>query len=1001
MKRLLAFLLLLGLGVLALQLAIGDERAVPASAASAEPPQRQPDAPAAGGIGIDLQQGKVSASVTHHGKFSKPHYRSIEQPDGSKRRELVYLLSAEKSQPVPDAQSLQQLDQVRIDLYERGAPAAVLEARQAFVTMGNDANGRPAPDEDKDIDLRDAVLFTLPDSRLPGLRLELGDARVMIEAESVLLTTAPTQPVRLTLDGERRATLRGFGTQARLPRGNGGAMRRADVEILRDPVLETEGAVVRAKGRLHYREDLDSGAARITLDDDVQLDLQRSDLSLPGLASSVRGDSGRITVRGDQFNGWLCRSSNPGAADGERDSSRQQLAWRQLELTGAPATIDVDGGKLQTPRVTARPGLFGELLVLTAHGGASRFEQTAVRENSKQKFPVIGQAQRRLHVIRPGEGPGALHRAFGFPRWTLRPLADLQVVVGDGAARVDSGPSHLEAGNGIRIARRDGTEHAIVHGLGPVHVQQQGGVDAPDLAADGSDGCTLLQNDDGQRLELGPPGPGQPGHDDARWRAHRYDVRHGTAHLTGHGTCRLEHDAGRSDLLLLDPAGQLRAELPQQQLQLDGVRRLVAVITKDQVQGLDLAGWPLEVKWTSGTDSLTARSPRLLQTGPGSLQLLPVPADAEPGLWRELTSDDRQPHLAYEGGRPGAAKRHRVDMRGPRIDLHHLGGRAAMIDARSAADQRPTLRGTVPQPERTEPMQLTCEADRIRLLPFLMTPEVRWWHGGRASGPGLANGLSGATPWLLVDEVRRFTLDDQEHGHVEGTAHRLLVAQGAGAALFVGDAERSTPAEVVHVRDGREQTMRGARVRLRSEYAPRSKGPANAPTERVTHLLALGTFDDRSVFLPPTLVLREPGKDGLLSHMQARCRGNIEVRPEAVLFGGPVIAQALADDGSPDPTGLRIDAQELQMTRNGGDIGVVTGREVTLDWPRLTARTAELELDLPRHRLIARDRNWARVVLASGLEFQSPFIEVDYETMAVQTHRGRGRQRTVVQDGPR
>jgi hypothetical protein len=1005
-KKLLAFLLLIGLGLLALRLAIGEDTAVPASAAGQErligPP---PPGPApAGPIGMELNQGKVSASMTQRGPFEIPRYRLLAQPDGSQRRELVYVMTAADSQPVADG--LQQIDRLRIELCERGARTAVIEAKQAFVTMADDANGRPAPDEGKDIDLRDAVFFTLPDTKMAGLRLELGDARVKVEDDEVLLTTLPAQPVRLTLEGEQRATLRGLGTQARLPRGRDGALRRSHVEILSQPVFEADGVSVRANGRLHYSEDADSGAARVTLDDDVQLDLQRSDLTLPGLAGRGPGDSGKTTVRGDQFNGWLVRSSQPSRDGG---SPRQQMVWRQLELTGAPAIVEVDGGRLLTPRLTARPGLFGELMLLTAHGGASRLEQTAIRSGSKQKFPVIGQAQRHLHVIRPGEGPGAMHRAFGFPRWTLRPLADLQVVVGDGQARVDSGPQLLAASDGIRVLRRDGSERVVTRGLGRIHVAQAAGPRQPAVIADATDGCTLIASETGERLVLGPPGPGDPDHDDARWRAHRYDVHHGSAHLTGHGTCRLDHRDGRSDLYLLDPMARLAADLPEQELRVRGIRRLLAVIEKDQVHDLDLAGWPLEVTVTSRDQAVTARSPRLLQTGPGSLRLLPVPADAPAGLWLELSSEDRLPHLVHEGRDAAATDLHRVVVRGPRIDLHHLGGSSAMVDARAVGDERPTLSGTVPQRARggagaNEPstaMQLACEADRLRLLPFVVTPEARWLHGGSLDVLGLTSGHTIGKPWLLVDRVHRFTLDDAEQGHVEGTAHRLLVAQGAGAALFQGDAERATPAEVVRTDGGRQVTMRGARVRLRNEFQPRPKAAAGAPPESVVHLFALGTFDDHSVFLPPTLVLREPGKNGLLSHMQALCRGNIEVRPEAVLFGGPVVAQALAADGTPDPNGLHIDARELQMARKDGDITNVTGRDVVLDWPRVNARTAELELDLVRHHLIARDPKWARVVLADGLEFQSPFVEVDYETMAVQTHRGRGRQRVAAQDNDR
>src|SRR6185295_5533391 len=103
-------------------------------------------------------------------------------------------------------------------------------------TLRQDATGKASLDEGKDIDLRDAVLVGAPGSRLAGLRLELATARVRIESDEVQLTTPREEQVLVRLDGERQLTLRGRGAQALLPRNRDGALRRADVEILQDPV---------------------------------------------------------------------------------------------------------------------------------------------------------------------------------------------------------------------------------------------------------------------------------------------------------------------------------------------------------------------------------------------------------------------------------------------------------------------------------------------------------------------------------------------------------------------------------------------------------------------------------------------------------------------------------------------------------------------------------------------------------------------------------------------
>ena len=46
-----------------------------------------------------------------------------------------------------------------------------------------------------------------------------------------------------------------------------------------------------------------------------------------------------------------------------------------------------------------------------------------------------------------------------------------------------------------------------------------------------------------------------------------------------------------------------------------------------------------------------------------------------------------------------------------------------------------------------------------------------------------------AKPWVIVDEVRHYRLQDEQHGLVEGQGTRLLRAEGAEAGVFFGDAE--------------------------------------------------------------------------------------------------------------------------------------------------------------------------------------------------------------------
>ncbi|MBZ0152768.1 MAG: hypothetical protein K8J09_14680, partial [Planctomycetes bacterium] len=287
MKRLLAFLLLLSIGTLVLMFAVGEDPAARAnSQTGAAEEQPQPAIPR-----VDLGAGRVSASVAQTGPLRNINeMREVQLGNGRVRLERVYVLNTADSRPI--GQGLQQLDGVSVELYEHDQHTATIEAKQAFVELQRDANGVPTFKGSKTFDLRDAVFHTLSASRVAGLRFELGNVKATVEDDAVILRSPDDQPVLVTLDGDRRGTLRGIGLQARLPRNQQNGLHRIDVELLRQPDLVAEGLHVRAAGRLHYVEDTTSGAAMITIDDDVQLDMQGGQLAVPGLSRARRDGTG-------------------------------------------------------------------------------------------------------------------------------------------------------------------------------------------------------------------------------------------------------------------------------------------------------------------------------------------------------------------------------------------------------------------------------------------------------------------------------------------------------------------------------------------------------------------------------------------------------------------------------------------------------------------------------------------------------------------------------------
>jgi hypothetical protein len=926
-----------------------------------------------------VQQGKIGMRVAQTGPLSFPQYRTIPLPDGSARHERVFVLDAEDSTPLTD--TLQQLDRVTVQLFENDQPNAALHAQRAFLELNRDTSGKPSLREDKEIDLREVMFETLPGARLEGLRLELGNARILVAEDSLRLrTTSEDDPVLLVVDGARSGTLRGKGLQARLPRNRNSTLRRADIEILHEPVLETDGLIVRATGRMHYREDMDRGSAIVTVDDHVQLDLARAGLPVAGAASEHPSatpvtDARGTQIRGDRFTGWLRRDEAARAGGGGQGNS----AWEKLQLTGAPATVDLDAGRLLTPRITVLPGPLGEPWLVTAHGGESRIEQTQIRPGSKQTDLVTGTSLRRIHLVRIGSGAGAQLRSFGFPQWTLRPLNELQVVVFEGASRLDGGHRTVTASKCLHVFHRDGSSTGIVRGFGDVHIEQRAEkAGEQDLVATGNDGFVLHATETTQHLQLGPALPADLDAPAAAWRAHRYQVQYGAATATGVGVCQVDRDGERTRLWLRAPGSEIAGRLGAQVVDLDNVRQLEAVLDGKELTAFEAAGLPAHCRRLGPEDTVIAVAPRLLQIGPRSLRLTRVPDAAPPGLWPPLAEQNALPILTRTLAANGTHKAGRVEVRGPSIDVHHVGGTDVLVEAVADDGVRPTVNLSLDAGPGGEPTTAFFHAQRLRALPFALTADARLAHAGGSRGP-LVDLLfaSVAQPWLIVDDVQDFQLEDPRYGLIEGHGTRLVLSQGAQAGMFVGDPDRGMPAEVRRTHDGLETTTRGARVRVFREQELR--------------LQALRTFEDRSAFLPPSVTLHRRGSAALLSHMNAVCQGNIDVLPDRVQFGGPVRAIGLTADGQEDPEGILLDARELSLRREPvtGEIVQALAKDVHVDWTRLQAWSAEVELDMKRTRCIARDPANATVVLPGGSTFTSPRIEVNYETMAVSCRQGR------------
>lgn len=965
MKRLLLFVLLLGSGLFALKFAIGDEVAVRTTSNQPEREQQEPKPEQAPGVRVD--NGQLNTTISQSGKLVFPRRREVDLGGGRVRKETLFILRAEDSRPIGDG--LQQLTDVRVELFDDNQHAATVTASQAFLELGRDANGQPRIDEQKAIDLRDTVVTSEAGSRLAGMRLELGDAKVNIGDDEIQLTTDADQPVSMQLDGRRTAKLTGRGARTRLPRSKHSNLQQASVTILSAPELETEDVQVQASGRMHYVEDMVTGAARITLEEDVVLGLERGNLAMPGVARAAR--QGRSVAKGDQFTGWISRQRAPRSNDGGAGDRQRAMTWQRIVLAGAPATIELPGLQVETPRITVRPGPLGDPCVVTAHGGASRIEQTEAGSDR-----LVGRSPRQIHLVRPGDSAGALHRAIGFPQWTTWPLQQQQLVVFMDRSQIERGAREVVAAGGMMIARRLDSATSVVQGFGDIEVTESGSQQTsderarPDLRATGSDGLLLTVSGEEERLQIGPASDTGG----TAWHRHQYDVRYGDARLQGVGSCEVTRAGAATELALRAPHDEIAAAFGADDTKLQRVRQLRARLIGDRVVDLDVYGLPVQALFTRAEERLRAQAPRLRQLGAGSIQLLQVDVDESP--WNELGESERTPQLTRSWAAPqtqSEAINYQIDVRGPRIDVHHAGGRAVIVDTHSDRDQPARIYAVLPQPNSQEPSTVACSASRLRVLPFVVTPEATSLHfGGGGALPALAtHALS--KPWLLVDDVRNFEMDDQQKGHVEASGHRMLISQGGAAALFLGDPDAQTPAIVRRQQGDRDVVVRGARVRLSSAAE--------------LQLSAFGTFENRSTLLPPTMTLHEPGGSGLLAHMEAVCRGDIHIDPDAVRFTGPVEAVSLRPDGALDPQGLNIDARRLEMKRqpSTGRVANIDGEDVRVDWPRLGARAGRVQLDLLRETCVASDSKAAVVTMPDGRELRSTRISVNYLTWEIST----------------
>lgn len=955
MKQLLLLIALIGCGFFGLHLALGGETLAttgPArqnKATQQAPPVSSP---------VRINQGQNTVGLQINGGFRLRQKRSIPTADGS-RNETVYDLECQDCTPINDGRH--RLEDVTVELFDQGVHTMRLSARQALVEIHEDDQGQRSLRENKELALADAVLESVPGSKIGPIRISVGNVRSTIGEKTVSLQTIDdNQEVTVDVGGERSGTLRGRGLRAVLPKTRGEGPGRLDLVINRDPVIESDDLTIRANGVLRYVEFMQSGAALLNVDRDVRVDLERS--SAMGQANTT--DSGqRFVVRGDQLRAWLQRSRQEGAR-----TTDGSLTWSLLRVTGSRASAQGDGIDLRSPRLTMAPGPGGKPFVISADGGQSDLRQIGEDGRGLGSF----QSSRPIHLVRPNEWIGAVHRSFGFPGFALGPLNDLEIVVFEGASQLDSVDGvELTAERGLHVYRlrpEDPASDLVAQGFGQVTITS--GTGAERIIAEGSSGFRMHRSAHGDELVLGSADPAA---------AQTFNLKRGELQLTGRGTCQLLRTG--DDNLQLSTASstnEIAGDFGAEYGDFQGARELDVHISGEKILAMTASGPDMQAVLRWGERDLSVSSPRIEQLAENA--------------WR-LQGDSTRPARLQ---RPATQEEPSGELQADRIDLFRVAAKSAVIDAHAGPGGVARLVTQILEPgspaDTAEPIVVT--AQRLQLLPFAVgPPAVLQQVTGLPRSVTETVTRTMATPWLLARGSVVVVSDNPTHGELQGEGSLLTISTGSRSTLLVGDTAEGTPASIRSRRaDGSSVHAMGAALRL---FGPKG-----------SYLSVLTKAPGNDEFFPPQITFRDSkaNPDDPMANLVGDCQGEIQVLPDTVLFHGPVNAHSLLGDGARNPEGMHIQANTLTMTRDidTGEVQKVNGTGgVLLDWPQrqVWANSEQLELDLRWQRCIAEDPESAELRLEGGITYLSRRLEVYYETSVVSSDGGRIVQRAGAAGG--
>lgn len=984
-KRLLIFLILLTAGFVVL-FNLVDERSRP----KIQPGGPEPET----GHSIKMKEIEVRPS----GQLHIPVQREVELSKGRMKLLPVYDLRAEDSEPRPN--NTQLLKRVRVEFYEiddthdadrepRARRTSVMTADRALLHLSQDENGRVMVAEDKQMEFWGVKLTTAPEASVPDAEITIEHAIAVNDIEELRLwTPTDTVPVSVIARGPDGFRIKGLGIRTYLPARRG---RKGEVSIQRQgvfrftiasqPVLVRGSTTLESRGPLEFREDMATGLANVSMQDQV---------ILRGLSTGTRlgrrlggNDKGTpssldLVARGRRLDAVLVRVGQQGSKrdNGSKSSlpdTNTKVAWTRLVLRGTPVQVEGEEMRLSCDRVDVLPDLAGDPCWITASGN----RPTLYHE--RQQARVI--ATRHIHLIRPLHKHAALLSGYGMPEVAM-PRDHGQLIIFEGPATVVADKDQITASaRGGLVANRaetgaeDNNAPMTFFGKGKVHLE------SPQWVVDGNRGFRLRE------VPLSTGTTSKPavnrflrlGLDDTGG-SHAYRIERlpseattvepfvtngtGACHLTlradGNGSVRL--DSGNNDIRVL--LGEDRGELQRVasfKARFHDKRGLLAL----KASGPDC---PLRYKMEQ-VGWVVGNAAEIHVPAAGVLRLVGKP---------RTRIQQEQPMRIVEG------REILVQRLGEKAALVHCSGDARMRMRQQEAPEAPRDRLRDRRLAHGSHQDVELLADDIRMLPYLETP-TGWQVHGRGLPPGADSVLAYGhrIPYVFANgSVRLFQRDTDNK----------VVGRGFGDHLVLRFASSASAARIV---DGRLSGMDSRLIRIDRRGNP---GIAEARIIRFASdargehldLLKVGDFDPRVTLPSPSPDKRPADRPGATL---VTCKGNVRITPEKVRFLGPVVARAMDNNGQVDPNGLYLTACSTVMDRDPrtGEVTTIqASREIRFRMNDMEGEADEMSVDLRRTMIVARGIGRHAVLRqANGRVIKAVQVNHNYRTRQTSSWNGR------------